>query len=108
MAVAVLGAIVISTFTTHLNDVISTSSLTQIEQEQILIQSDKLGGIIIPDTFDETTRLLARNAIRESFIFGFRRAMGICTALALIGALVSFVIIHNPPRPTPSLDSRPT
>ncbi len=108
MAVAILGAIVISTFTARLNDVISTSSLTQEEHRQILSQSDRLGGIIIPDTFDETTRLLARNAIRESFIFGFRRAMGVCTALALIAALVSFVAIHSPPRPTPSSNSRPT
>ncbi len=97
MAVAVLGAIVISTFTTRLDDTISASSLTQEEQRQILSQSDKLGGIVIPNTFDETTRQLARNAIRESFVYGFRWAMGIRAALALTGALVSFVTFHGPP-----------
>jgi predicted MFS family arabinose efflux permease len=102
MAVAVLGAIVISTFTTRLDDTIGTSSLTPVEQRQILSQSDKLGGIIIPDTFDETASMIARNAIRESFVYGFRRAMGICAALALIGALVSVVTIHGPPRAAPS------
>ncbi len=103
MAVAVLGAIVISTFTTRLNDTISASSLTQEEQRQILSQSDKLGGIIIPDTFDEPTQTLVRNAIRESFVYGFRWAMTVSAALALSGALVSFITIHGPPRqPTPS------
>jgi len=103
MAVAVLGAIVISTFTMRLNDAISASSLTQEEQRQILSQSNKLGGIVIPDTFDEPARLLARNTIRESFIYGFRWAMGVCTALALTGALLSVITIHGPPR-TPSLN----
>lgn len=98
MAVAVLGAIVISTFTTRMNDIISGSSLTQEEQRQILSQPDRLGGIIIPDTFDETARMLARNAIIESFIYGFRWAMGVGAALALISALVAFITIHGPPR----------
>ncbi len=100
MAVAGLGAIVISTFTTRLNDTISASSLTQEEQRQILSQSDKLGGIIIPDTFDETAQTLVRYAIRESFVYGFRWAMVISAALAFTGALVSFVTIHGPPRET--------
>ena len=98
MAVAVLGAIVISSFTTQLNNAISISGLMPDEQRQILSQSDKLGAIVIPDTFDETARILARNTVRESFIYGFRWAMGISAALALAGALVSFVTIHGPPR----------
>jgi EmrB/QacA subfamily drug resistance transporter len=53
MAVVVLGAIVISAFTTRLNDTISTSTLTQQEQRQILSQSDKLGGIEIPGTWNK-------------------------------------------------------
>lgn len=104
MAVAVLGAIVISAFTIRLNDVISTPSLAPEEQRQILSQSDKLGGIVIPDTFDETASMIARNAVKESFIYGFRWAMGISAVLALAGALVSFITIHGPPRP-PSLVS---
>jgi EmrB/QacA subfamily drug resistance transporter len=98
MAVAVLGAITISTFAIQLKDAISASSLTQEEQRQILSQSDKLGGIVIPDTFDETARMLARKAIRESFVYGFRWAMTINAVLALIGAAVSLVTIHGPPR----------
>ncbi len=101
MAVAVLGAVVISIFTAGLNDAISASSLTGEEQGQILSQSDKLGGITIPDSFDESARQLARTAIRESFIYSFRWAMVSSAVLALIGAIISFITIHSPPR-TPS------
>ena len=97
MAVAVLGAIVISSFTTQLNNAISTSGLMPDEQRQILSQSDKLGAIVIPDTFDDTARILATDTVRESFIYGFRWAMGISAALALAGAFISFITIHNPP-----------
>ena len=99
MAVAVLGAVVISIFAAGLNDTISASSLTREEQGQILSQSDKLGGITIPDSFDESARHLARTAIRESFIYSFRWAMVLSAGLALIGAIISWVTIHSPPRP---------
>jgi hypothetical protein len=98
LAVALLGVVVISTFTERLNASISTAGITQEQQSQILKQSDKLGGIIIPENFDETARLSAEEAVRNSFVYGFRWAMGICAALALISALISAVTIHNPPR----------
>jgi hypothetical protein len=40
----------------------------------------------------------ANKAINESFVYGFRRAMGLGAALALAGALVSVIFIHNPPQ----------
>jgi EmrB/QacA subfamily drug resistance transporter len=98
MAVAVLGAVVITTFTTHLDDTLGASSITQAEQGQIISQSGKLGAIIIPDAFDETTREVARSAVRESFVYGFRWAMAISAALALAGAVVSFLTIYGPGR----------
>jgi TRAP-type uncharacterized transport system fused permease subunit len=108
LAVAALGAIVISAFSTRLNDTLSASTLTQVEQEQISAQSDKLGGIVIPETFDETAQTLADQSIRESFVYGFRWAMGVCAALALAGSLVSLVTIHGPPRSrAPDADSSP-
>jgi EmrB/QacA subfamily drug resistance transporter len=95
MAVAVLGAVVISAFTAHLNSTLDASSLTREERVQILSQSDKLGGISIPDSFDESARQSATNAVRESFIFGFRWAMWVSAALALIGAFVSYIRIRE-------------
>jgi EmrB/QacA subfamily drug resistance transporter len=98
MAIAVLGAVVISAFSARLDDALSASTLTRQEQEQILGQSDSLGGIVVPDSFDEATRKTATRAVKESFVHGFRWAMGVSAVLACAGALVSFVTIHGPPR----------
>ena len=98
MAVAVLGAVIISVFVTHLNSAIFNLDLSQIQQEQILSQSDKLGGIIIPDTFNATDHILVENAIKESFTRGFRWAMGVSSVLAFIGAVMSFLTLQRWPR----------
>jgi EmrB/QacA subfamily drug resistance transporter len=97
LAVAILGAIIISVFTARLDDTITTSNLTTPEKEQILNQSEKLGGIVIPDSFSEAARQVAESAVRDSFVYGFRWAMGICVVLAFTGAAVSYVLIHSPP-----------
>jgi hypothetical protein len=44
LAVAILGAVIISIFTARLDGTITTSSLTTPDQEQILNQSEKLGA----------------------------------------------------------------
>lgn len=102
MAVAVLGAIVVSIFSLHLNEMISSSSLAYGDQVQILSQADKLGGIVIPEGFDESSRNLAVNAVKESFIYGFRWAMWVCAGLALAGAVISFLTIERRPNPAKS------
>ncbi|MEE8473097.1 MAG: MFS transporter [Dehalococcoidia bacterium] len=106
MAVAVLGAVVISAFTARLEDTIGATNLSGEQRIEILSQSGKLGGIVIPETFDPSARKQAGDAVRKSFIHGFRRAMGVCAALALAGAVVSYLTIHpqaprRPDRPPP-------
>jgi EmrB/QacA subfamily drug resistance transporter len=97
LAIAALGAIVLSTFSARLSDTLTSSGLTQENQGQILAQSDKLGGIDIPDNFDRNAQESAGLAIRESFVYGFRWAMVVCAVLALSGAFISFFSIHSPP-----------
>jgi len=97
MTVAILGAVVISVFVTHLTSVILNLDISQVQQEQILSQSDKLGGIIIPKTFNTSDRILVENAIKESFVRGFRWAMGISSSMAFIGAVISLVALQRWP-----------
>jgi hypothetical protein len=98
MAVAVLGAVVISTFSARLDTVLVESNLTHAQQAQILSQSDRLGGIIIPDTFSETSQRQVKSAVREAFIHSFRWAMATGAILALSGSIVSFFFVRNPVR----------
>jgi EmrB/QacA subfamily drug resistance transporter len=112
MAVAVLGVVIVSTFTVRLNDTLAASTLTVEEQQYIISQSDKLGGIVIPESFDKDSRIQARDAINRSFVSGFRWAIGLSAALALVGAAISFFTIRRPPpgqatEQTPASQSMP-
>lgn len=96
LAIAVLGAAMVSVFTSRLNTSVQNSLLSGEEKVQILSQSDKLGGIEIPDTFSEETRAAAEGIIKESFVYGFRLIMGVSALLALLGSGIAAVMIHNP------------
>jgi EmrB/QacA subfamily drug resistance transporter len=96
LAVAVLGAIMIGLFSARLQANVTASALTPEQQSQIIQQSDKLGGIEIPATFSEPAAAVARKAINDSFIFGFRRAMLVNAALAFIGSFIAAATIRGP------------
>ncbi len=92
-AVALLAVIVLFLFEGQLDKHINISSLSTIEKQQIMMQKNKLGGIEIPADFSRHDSLVAKEGIEESFIFGFRWAMGITAFLAFLSALVAFFTI---------------
>lgn len=95
LAVALLGAIVLSLFSSNLTKSLASSQLSQVERQQILEQKNKLGGIEIPKTFHANTKQQAEQIIEASFIDGFRLAMYINASLALLSAIVAFFTIRN-------------
>ena len=95
LAIALLGLIVVSLFEGQLSQKVMSSSMNSSAKQQIMIQQDKLGGIEIPTNFNLQTKRIAQSAIDDSFIYGFRWAMGINALLALISAIISFFTIHN-------------
>lgn len=95
LAVALLGAIVLSLFSIKLNQNLSKLSLNNVQTAQILQQKNKLAAVEIPQNFDGQTKIAAQNAIEESFVYGFRVAMGICAFLALLSAIASYKLITN-------------
>ena len=99
LAIAVLGALILAVFVSNLGDTLQSSRLTRQQQLEIMAQQDKLGGIVIPDSFDESARDVAQTAIKESFVLSFRWAMGVCASLSLLGSIISFFAIREPARP---------
>ena len=95
LAVALLGLIVVSLFEGQLNQKVMSSTMNSVAKHAIMIQQDKLGGIQIPSSFSLQTKELAQNAIDDSFIYGFRWAMGINAFLALLSSIIAFFTIHN-------------
>ncbi len=95
LAIAVLGVIILTVFSGRLTSDLSTSGITPPQQQEIIGQSEKLGGISIPDTFSGTERQAARQAIDESFALGYRWTMTICAMLAFFGAIVSYSLVRQ-------------
>jgi uncharacterized membrane protein YraQ (UPF0718 family) len=96
LAIALLGAIMITTFKNDLVKNIGNSNLAQTEKQQILDQKDKFAGIEIPMNLEIASKAEARSIIENSFIVGFKQIMWICAGLALLSALTAYLSIHNP------------
>lgn len=94
LSIAILGVIIITLFEAHLSASIRATGMNQQMQKQIMIQQNKLGGIRIPENFSDNAKIMAQNAVDNSFIYGFRYAMGINAILAFLSAVVSFFTIH--------------
>jgi EmrB/QacA subfamily drug resistance transporter len=102
LAIAVLGAVMLSVFTHNLSKNAAASSLSGDQQQQIISQSRKLGGIEIPQTFDSASADAAKTVVKQSFVYSFRWAMGINAVLCLLAAIIAAVTIKNPkPEPNP-------
>lgn len=85
----------VAIFSAQLQHTIRTSALSSQEQVQIIDQSNKLGGIAVPDSFDPAAKESAQLVIKEAFIGSFRWAMGICAILAAGAAVTAVFMIHN-------------
>ena len=95
LAVAILGGLVLVLFKMQLTNHITQSALPIKEQQQILLQDNKLTGIEIPYTFSQQARYSTQTQIATSFLYGFRFAMGTNALLALLSSIVAFKMIHN-------------
>lgn len=96
LAIAILGAVIGTIFTNQLTEGISQSEINSDLEAEIISQSAKLGAIEIPKGLSDSVSEKIEIAIRDSFLQGFRWAMGICATLAFLSSLISFFFIHNP------------
>ncbi len=95
LAVALLGAIVLSLFETRLQSRIMSSSMSTTEKQQIMVQQNKLAGISAPKAFGAMSKKITDDAVADSFLYGFRWAMGINALLAFLCAGIAFVTIRS-------------
>jgi MFS family permease len=95
LAVAVLGAVMVSTFASKLGDLIEASPLPEEARSQILRQYDRLGGIAVPESFNDSARAAALSAVRPAFVSAFRTVMLICAGLTATGSVVSALTIRK-------------
>ncbi len=96
MAVAVLGAVLISAFAGQLANELTDSGLSSGKQQAILDQTDHLGAIEAPDQFDPSEAEAAEVAVKNSFSDAFRMTMILGSILAFLSAGISALTIRTP------------
>ena len=105
LAVAVLGAVISSSFSTHLDARLEEMELSPEVREAVVEEKAKLGAAQAPEGVDAATAARIEEAIAESFVAGFRLVMVVSMGLALASALVTVLI--SPQRTTPAKPSSP-
>jgi hypothetical protein len=66
--------------------------------ESLKAQRNKLAAISLPEGLDQMTQQLVRQAIGESFVHAFRLVMAIGATLAVVSAIVAWLLIGTPAR----------
>jgi len=95
IAVSVVGALLISVFTSSLVSNIDDSELTAEQADAIISQKNKLAAIEIPADFDEPAKIAAESAVAQSFLDGYKWAMAVSIILALLSSVVAFFMIKK-------------
>src|SRR6266516_488973 len=95
LAIAVLGIVVLSVFTSNLDSHLATLHLSPNVQHLIDAQHTKLAGIEIPTNVSSEVHVVLNRAIDESFLSSFRLVALICAALALASALSAWLLIEG-------------
>jgi EmrB/QacA subfamily drug resistance transporter len=95
LGIAVLGIVIVHSFDRDLDRQLTRMDLVPEVQLWIDEQRVRLAGAELPSIIDARTRAALKQAIDESFIFGFRLVMLTSFCLALASALVAFTMIEN-------------
>jgi MFS family permease len=95
LAVAVLGIVMLQTFNTQLERRLQTLPITPEVKQALDGQRTKLAAAEVPANVEPALRQELKLAISESFLTGFRRAMMVSMALALLSALSALVLISG-------------
>lgn len=97
LGIAVLSIMMLHGFSGELDRRLAEMPITPDLRHSVDGQRDRLAAIELPSTLDAETREKLRQAIGESFVFGFRVVMIVAAGLALASALSAYMMIEGKP-----------
>jgi EmrB/QacA subfamily drug resistance transporter len=95
LAIAVLGIVMVSAFSSRLNQQLDKSSLPNNALEEIHTNEIKLSGMPIPAGLDPATGASIKRSLSQAFVYGFRVIMFICAGLSMASAATAWVMIGD-------------
>jgi EmrB/QacA subfamily drug resistance transporter len=95
LAVAGLGAMMLAAFSSLLNGRLDAIGLPKDVRSELQSNEIKMAALAPPDSTAPQVAAQIRESIQDSFVFGFRLTMWICSALALLSTATSWRMIPN-------------
>ncbi|RDS86067.1 MFS transporter [Dyella psychrodurans] len=95
LAIALFGFLLTSVFNAILNGELARLHAPPGLVTSVIVQREKLAGIVIPGGYEEATTTVLRHAIKMSFVAGFRWVMVVASGLALLSAISAGIFIQE-------------
>jgi EmrB/QacA subfamily drug resistance transporter len=93
LAIAVLGVVMITKFSGHLNRSLANVAIPAAVRVELQSNEIKLAALKVPAGVEPATAAAIESSIVSSFVSGFRLLMWICSALALASAAISWRMV---------------
>jgi EmrB/QacA subfamily drug resistance transporter len=98
LAIAVLGVVMLQVFSNRLAQRLAVISIPDETRTAIYDQRIKLGGLELPSSFaSRETQAEVDQAVKESFVSGFRISMLIAAGMALMSSISTSIFIDKKP-----------
>jgi hypothetical protein len=95
LGIAVLGIVIVHAFNSELDRRLARMDIVPEARLVIDEQRVRLAGAELPSSIDPEMRVALKQAIDESFVFGFRVVMLTAVGLALVSALIALTMIEK-------------
>jgi MFS family permease len=99
LAIGVFGIIMSNAFSTTFTGRLATFDLPTDMRAQLENERGNLAGMKVPDALSDSMSVKVKQAIKESFIAGFRLIANVSAGLALLSALTAWVSIESRLKP---------
>ena len=96
LAIAVLGIVMLHSFDHSIDRRLADRNVPPAASQSLQAQRSKLAAASLPEDLDQITRQLIGQAIAESFVHAFRLIMAIGATLAVVSAIVAWLLIGTP------------
>ncbi len=95
LAIAVLGIVMVKTFSFRLDRSLAGISLPSNILHELQANEIRLAGLQVPAGIDPSANAAIRGYVKEAFVYGFRIIMFLCSGLSLASAAVAWLMISQ-------------
>ncbi len=96
LAIAVLGVVMVSAFSHHLNRSLQNLAIPAAAIHDLQSNEIRLAALAVPPGLDGKMSTAIETSIQQAFVFAFRLVMLICAVLSIVSAILARLMIAAP------------